>query len=87
MAIESYGQGETADTIQHCDEDPSILLRFLDGFIDFGELRNQDEAMRDAILTNQTVIETLQQASLVALELSRYDEAGGNGRSRPAAGA
>lgn len=62
VAIESYGQGETADTIQHCDEDPSILLRFLDGFIDFGELRNQDEAMRDAILTNQTVIETLQQS-------------------------
>lgn len=59
--IESYGQGETADTIQHCDEDPSILLRFLDGFIDFGEMRKQDEALRDAILANQTVIETLQQ--------------------------
>lgn len=60
--IESYGQGETADTIQHCDEDPSILLRFLDGFIDFGEMRKQDEALRDAILANQTVIETLQQS-------------------------
>src|SRR5690606_5053843 len=62
VAIESYGQGETADTIQHCDTDPSILLRFLDGFIDFGELRKQDEALRDAILANQTVIETLQQS-------------------------
>lgn len=61
VAIESYGQGQTADTIQHCDTDPSILLRFLDGFIDFGELRKQDEALRDAILENQTVIETLQQ--------------------------
>ncbi|WP_322026688.1 TrlF family AAA-like ATPase [Burkholderia sp. BCC1977] len=60
VAIESYGQGETADTIQHCDDDPSILLRFLDGFIDFGELREQDEALRDAILANQRVIETLQ---------------------------
>lgn len=60
--IESYGQGETADTIQHCDRDPTILLRFLDGFIDLGELRKQDEALRDAILANQTVIETLQQS-------------------------
>ncbi|AXV70360.1 hypothetical protein CJO74_14330 [Ralstonia solanacearum] len=60
VAIESYGQGETANTIQHCDDDPSILLRFLDGFIDFGELREHDEVMRDAILANQEVIEALQ---------------------------
>lgn len=62
VSIESYGQGETADTIQHCDDDPSILLRFLDRFIDFGELRKQDEDLRDEILANQTVIETLQQS-------------------------
>lgn len=60
VSIESYGQGETADTIQHCDDDPSILLRFLDGFIDFGELCDQDEALRDAILANQEVVEKLQ---------------------------
>lgn len=60
IAIESYGQGETADTIQHCDDDPSILLRFLDGFIDFGEFQKQDEALRDAILANQGEIEALQ---------------------------
>lgn len=62
VAIESYGQGETADTIQHCDSDPSILLRFLDGFIDFGELRKQDELLREAILANQTSLEALQQS-------------------------
>jgi ABC-type lipoprotein export system ATPase subunit len=60
IAIESYGQGETAETIQHCDDDPSILLRFLDGFIDFGDLRANDELLRDAILANQTAIEELQ---------------------------
>ncbi|WP_175773265.1 TrlF family AAA-like ATPase [Paraburkholderia phenazinium] len=60
FSIESYGQGETADTIQHCDEDPSILLRFLDGFIDFGDLREQDEGLRDALLENQEAIEALQ---------------------------
>lgn len=62
VSIESYGQGETADTIQHCDVDPSILLRFLDGFIDFGEMRKQDGDLRDALLANQTAIETLQQS-------------------------
>ncbi|WP_159067956.1 AAA family ATPase [Trinickia symbiotica] len=60
FSIESYGQGETADTIQHCDEDPSILLRFLDGFIDFGDLREQDEGLRDALLENQEAIKALQ---------------------------
>ncbi len=60
IAIESYGQGETADTIQHCDDDPSILLRFLDRFIDFGELRKADDELRDALLANQGAIEGLQ---------------------------
>ncbi len=60
VAIESYGQGETAETIQHCDDDPSILLRFLDGFIDFADLKQTDEKLRDAILANQGVMEELQ---------------------------
>ena len=60
IAIESYGQGETAETIQHCDEDPSILLRFLDGFIDNVELKQTDAALRDDLLANQGTIETLQ---------------------------
>lgn len=60
VAIESYGQGETAETIQHCDEDPSILLRFLDGFIDLAELNRSDASLRGELLANQGVIETLQ---------------------------
>ena len=57
--IESYGQGETAETIQHCDRDPSILLRFLDEFIDLAELRQRDEEIRESLLNNQTEIERL----------------------------
>ncbi len=60
IAIESYGQGETAETIQHCDKDPTILLKFLDGFIDLVELKQNDNELRDALLENQTLIETLQ---------------------------
>lgn len=60
IAIESYGQGETAETIQHCDKDPTILLKFLDGFMELTELKQKDAELRDTLLENQTLIETLQ---------------------------
>lgn len=60
IAIESYGQGETAATIQRCDKDPAILLKFLDSFVELDELKRKDNELRDAILENQTQIETLQ---------------------------
>jgi hypothetical protein len=61
ISIESYGQGETAETIQHCDKDPTILLTFLDGFIDLAEMKQMDNELRNKLLENQTLIETLQQ--------------------------
>jgi len=60
ILIESYGQGETAETIQHCDKDPAILLAFLDGFVDLAEMRQKDEELRAALLKNQTDIERFQ---------------------------
>ena len=33
IAIESYGQRETAETIQHCDKDPTILTKLLASWI------------------------------------------------------
>lgn len=68
VPIESYGQGETADTIQHCDEDPGILLGFLDDFVDLAALRQRDEQLRELLLENQTLIERLQ------LDLNRIPE-------------
>ncbi len=68
LPIESYGQGETAETIQHCDEDPGILLGFLDGFVDLAEMRRRDEQLRELLLENQTLIERLQ------LDLNRIPE-------------
>lgn len=61
IAIESYGQGETAETIQHCDKDPTILLKFLDGFMDISAMNQKDNELRDKLLENQTSIEKLQQ--------------------------
>jgi hypothetical protein len=59
IPIESYGQGETAEKIQHCDKDPQVLLEFLDGFLSFGTLRSEDEAFREQLLESQTIIERL----------------------------
>ena len=68
LPIESYGQGETAETIQHCDEDPAILLTFLDDFVELAEMNRRDEELRELLLTNQTLIERLQ------LDLKRIPE-------------
>ncbi|MGD0769932.1 MAG: TrlF family AAA-like ATPase [Tepidisphaeraceae bacterium] len=68
IGIESYGQGQTAETIKHCDKDPAILLKFLDGFIELAEIEAQDEELRNALLENQTEIERLQ------LEINRIQE-------------
>lgn len=57
IPIESYGQGETAETIQHCDKDPNVLLNFLDGFSDFGTLKSEDEELRRQLIDNQQEIE------------------------------
>lgn len=59
IPIESYGQGETAETIQHCDRDPGILLTFLDLFIDFGDLKKRDAEVCQKLLENQTLMERL----------------------------
>ncbi len=60
LPIESYGQGETAERIQHCDKDPNVLLEFLDSFGDFGNLKFEDETIREQLLQNQTLLERLE---------------------------
>ena len=60
ILIESYGQGETAATIQRCDKEPIVLLSFLDTFVDLKELKFKDEQLRDRLLENQAEIERLQ---------------------------
>jgi hypothetical protein len=38
IAIESYGQGETAATIHNCDKEPNVLLEFLDSFSAYSKI-------------------------------------------------
>ncbi|MBK6478318.1 MAG: AAA family ATPase [Saprospiraceae bacterium] len=59
IQIESFGQGETAETIQQCDKDPGVLINFFDGFVDFGNLKNEDDDICQQLLDNQTSIERL----------------------------
>lgn len=59
ITIESFGQGETASTIQKCGKDPEVLLNFIDTFIDVNPFLYQDEIIRTGLLENQTLIERL----------------------------
>ncbi|GJQ22121.1 MAG: hypothetical protein HBSIN02_24760 [Bacteroidia bacterium] len=59
IPIECYGQGETAAKIQNCDKDPAILLSFLDEFTDVDGLRAEESNLRERLIENQTIIETL----------------------------
>jgi len=59
VTIESFGQGETAATIQQCGKDPEILLKFIDNFLDTAAFEMEDEAFRTKLLENQTLKERL----------------------------
>lgn len=60
VPVESYGQGETAQFIQDSSSAPTILTDFLDRFIDFENLKIQDEQFRTSILENHQKISTLE---------------------------
>ncbi len=57
--IEIYGQGETAETIQHSDSNPKVLLDFLDGFLDIGPLKVEDEDLRHKLILNKSELDKL----------------------------
>lgn len=59
VPIESYGQGETADTIQHSDKNPKTLIEFLDSFIEIEDLQFQDKELQEKLLLNEDEIEKL----------------------------
>jgi ABC-type lipoprotein export system ATPase subunit/histidinol phosphatase-like PHP family hydrolase len=59
VPIEIYGQGETAETLQHSDNNPNVLLEFLDSFIDIESLRTEDEDLRNKLIENKSDIDKL----------------------------
>ncbi len=55
--VECYGQGETAQTSQQAQADPTVLLAFLDQFVDIAAQKKLEHELRDALLENRTEIE------------------------------
>ena len=52
--IESYGQGETASTIQHSDENPGVLVTFLDSFLELSILKSVEKDVVEKLIENQS---------------------------------
>lgn len=59
IAIESYGQGETAKTIQFSEKKPQYLIDFLNSFLDLDELNSEDKNLRDQLHENQSKVRSL----------------------------
>jgi ABC-type lipoprotein export system ATPase subunit/histidinol phosphatase-like PHP family hydrolase len=68
VEIETYGQGETANTIQHSDENPQILVNFLDTFLDINNLKIDEKEVVSKLLENQS------ESRKLRLELLSLDE-------------
>lgn len=59
IPIESYGQGDTANTIQHSDDNPQVLIDFLDSFLSLENLKRKDEIYINELRENQSEMRKL----------------------------
>lgn len=59
IPIESYGQGDTANTIQHSEDNPQVIADFLDGFLSLGVMQQLDESYREQLRENQSEMRKL----------------------------
>ena len=66
IPIESYGQGDTANTIQHSDENPQVIIDFLDSFLSLSALKQQDDLFVEQLRSNQSEMNKLR-VNLIAL--------------------
>ncbi|MEQ1587202.1 MAG: TrlF family AAA-like ATPase [Cyclobacteriaceae bacterium] len=66
--IENYGQGETAETLQHSGENPMVLVELLDSFLDLEKLKLDDKEYVTKLRENQS------ESRRLRLELLSLDE-------------
>lgn len=59
IPIESYGQGDTANTIQHSEDNPQVIADFLDGFLSLSVFQQQDKIFREQLRENQSEMRKL----------------------------
>lgn len=59
VQIESYGQGETAKTIQFSEKNPQFLIDFLNSFLDLESFHVEDKSYRELLNENQSKLRAL----------------------------
>lgn len=59
IPIESYGQGDTANTIQHSEDNPQVIVDFLDSFLSLNSLKNIDKEFQEQLRNNQNEMKKL----------------------------
>lgn len=59
IPLESYGQGDTASTLQHSDENPKVIIDFLDSFLNLDLLHQQDNEYINLLRSNQSEMKKL----------------------------
>ena len=64
ITISSYGQGETAETIQHSEKNPMYLIEFLDSFIPISNLVDQDKQLCSRLYENSSELLKLRNEAL-----------------------
>lgn len=70
IPIESYGQGDTASTIQHSEENPQVIIDFLDSFLDLSPYKQQDEQFVESLRSNQSEMKKLR-INLISLPVAQ----------------
>ena len=71
VKIESYGQGETTETIKNSDNNPEHLLNFLDNFIDIKALQTEDEEICALLRSNRDDLKKLRIELISETEYSK----------------
>lgn len=59
VPIEHYGQGDATEILKKSDENPFILLKLLDSYMDVEILKTEEEEVKDSMLKVQSDIEKL----------------------------
>ena len=70
IPIESYGQGDTASTIQHSEDNPQVIIDFMDTFLNLELYKQQDKEYIEQLRHNHSEMTKLR-INLAALPEAR----------------
>lgn len=79
IPIECYGQGVTAETLQHSDNNPQVLIDFLDKFNEIESLKATDSSLCEQLRENSSSVTKLK---IKLKALPEYERALANERKK-----